>query len=548
LRDQLDGKLHPIALDRDAWQAYAVPREMKDPKVSAREAGALLSLPEADLLAKFTPTSTYMVLAKDIPLEIADKLRTARIPGIGVSKIQVRSYPEHAIGGQFLGFVVTDDQNRRVGRYGVEANQNTLLTGEYGSIVGEKDAAGRLLTTASLELKPSQNGSDLVLTIDRTVQFTVCRTIASAVQQFQADSGSVIVVDPKTGGIISMCSTPDFDPANYGSVKDLGDLNNPAVFASYEPGSIFKPITLAAGLNEGKITPQSTYNDTGEETMDDFTIRNSDKLGHGVQTMTEVLAKSLNTGTIYVQRLLGKDVFRDYVKKFGFGERLGVELAQEAKGNISSLDKKGKIFAATASFGQGITTTPLQMVMSYAALANGGKLLKPHIVAEIVRPDGTHELVKPEVLETVVSKNTSRLISAMMVDVVENGHGKRAAVPGYYVAGKTGTAQVPDPRGAGYLKDVTIGSFAGYAPAQNPRFVMLVRMDRPKTVQYAEASAAPVFGELAKFLLNYYQIPPERPIEKRDVLPNLASMASSTSLGGMAPDGVAPITKVKTVK
>jgi cell division protein FtsI/penicillin-binding protein 2 len=236
----------------------------------------------------------------------------------------------------------------------------------------------------------------------------------------------------------------------------------------------------------------------------------------------------LNTGTIFVQRLLGREVFREYVHRFGFGAKTDIELKSEVAGDIDSLERKGKVFAATASYGQGITTTPLQMVQAYAALGNGGKLVKPYIVSESIYPDGSREITKPQIVRQVIKPQSSRLITAMMVDVVEHGHGKRAGVPGYYVAGKTGTAQVSDPNGKGYLKDETIGSFAGFAPADHPAFVMLVKIDHPRTVQYAESSAAPIFGELSSFLLSYLQIPPVRPI-KPPAPPSLPTPAPSTS-------------------
>jgi cell division protein FtsI (penicillin-binding protein 3)/stage V sporulation protein D (sporulation-specific penicillin-binding protein) len=325
-----------------------------------------------------------------------------------------------------------------------------------------------------------------------------------------------------------MCSAPDFDPANYGKIDSISVLNNSATFDQIEPGSIFKPLTMAAGIEEGKIGPNTTYVDPGEEKIDDFTVRNSDKLAHGVQTMTEVLTKSLNTGTIFVQRLLGKETFRKYVQNFGFGEKTGVGVGPEAEGDIRPLDKKGSIFAATASYGQGISVTQIQMLTAFGALANGGRLMQPFLVKEIVHPDGQRVVTEPRVVREVISKRTSRLVSGMMVTVVESGHGKLAAVPGYYVAGKTGTAQVPNPNGPGYLPDATIGSFVGYAPSDHPRFVMLVTVVKPKTVSFAESSAAPVFGDMAKFILSTLQVPPERPITAKPQAP-LPPVTTSSS-------------------
>lgn len=532
LKDRWDGSLHPIAKDKDIWQVYAITREIKDPDATAAALAETLGLPIADILNTFA-SSTYAVLSKDATPEAVEAIKGKRLPGIGVAKAQARFYPESGMGGQVLGFVNLDDQNRRVGRYGVESAFQEELAGQYGSILIEKDAAGRRLSIGTMQLQNARDGSDVVLTLDRTIQYEACRQIADAVKQFQARSGSIIVMDPDTGAIWAMCSAPDFDPATYNEVEDVSVFNNPVTFHQYEPGSIFKPITLAAGLDAQLINPRTTYVDKGEEEIDDFTIRNSDKAAHGVQSMTDVLQKSLNLGTIFVQRLLGKDRFREYVQRFGFGQATGIELTPEAGGDIRPLSRAGSVFAATASFGQGIATTPIQMLAAFAALGNGGKLMRPYIVQEVRRPDGTATVTQPQVVRQAVSTRTSRLISGMMVTVVEQGHGKRAAVPGYYVAGKTGTAQVPNPNGRGYLANATIGSFAGYAPASDPAFVMLVKVDEPKTVQFAEASAAPVFGSMAKFLLAYLHVPPERPIvdEPLEPLPTIipATTTSSTA-------------------
>jgi cell division protein FtsI/penicillin-binding protein 2 len=329
-------------------------------------------------------------------------------------------------------------------------------------------------------------------------------------------------MEPKTGEIWAMCSAPDFDPANYGKIDSVSVLNNPSLLDEFEPGSIFKPLTISAGLDAELINPNTVYEDKGEEKIDDFTIRNSDKLAHGFQTMTEVLQKSLNTGTIFVQRLLGKERFTNYVKKFGLGVETGVELSPEGNGNISPLEKKGQIYAATASYGQGITATPLQMVSAFQALANGGTLMRTHIVREIITREGSHLVTQPTEIRQVVSARAARLVAGMMVTVVESGHGKLAGVPGYYIAGKTGTAQIANPNGPGYLPDATIGSFIGFAPSEDPKFVMLVKIDRPRTVQYAESSAAPVWGDLATFLLRYLQVKPERPIKEKPTAPPTA--------------------------
>ncbi len=531
VREHLTGELHPLVQDRDAWQVFASIRELQDASSTAVDVAAILQLPLAEIWTKLTTTSSnYVVLAKHVSLETVDTLRAKHLRGIGINKRLTRWYPEPGLGGQVLGFVANTDSNERVGRYGLEGYFQANLAGQAGELITEKDALGRRLTLGSTELKQARNGDDLVLTLDRVIQYQTCLKIEEAVQRFEARSGTIIIMEPYTGAILAMCSAPDFDPAKVGQIDNLGVLNNPATFYQYEPGSIFKPLTLSAGLDADKISPETTYTDMGAELIDGFTIRNSDKEAHGLQSMKDVLDKSLNTGTIFVERLLGRETFQTYMENFGLGKKTGIELKSEVAGDISSLERKGKIFAATASFGQGITVTPLQIVAAYAALGNGGTLMKPYLVSEIIHSDGRRENIKPQVIRQVLKPRTSQLISAMMVDVVEHGHGKRAAVPGYYVAGKTGTAQVSDPNGKGYLKDETIGSFAGFAPAEHPAFVMLVKIDHPKTVQFAESSAGPIFGELAAFLLSYLQVPTERPIKIIPSAPMPVVNATSTWL------------------
>lgn len=530
-QDRYDQSLHPIVKDRDAWQVFYLKREFKPELATstAESLSLLLGSSSTELLTLFqSPTATYSVLAREVDQELNDKIKQAKIPGIGTTKILARYYPEKGMGGHVLGFVGTDDKGVRTGKYGIESAMNKELSGAPGSFSIERDARGRRLSIGTADVQYAKDGDDIVLTIDRTIQYETCRKAANAVAEFQADSATIIVMDPKTGAIWSMCSAPDYDPSNVRGIQDISLLNNPATFVEFEPGSTFKAFTLAAGIDAEKITPNTTYEDKGEEKIDTFTIRNSDKLAHGTQTMAQVLEKSLNTGTIFVQRQLGKDLFRTYIQRFGFGKKTGIEVSAEADGNIKPLEKKGAIFAATGSFGQGIAVTPIQMVQGYGALANNGVMMKPYLIKEIQHRDGTKTEIKPSIIGEPISSRAARLIGGILVGVVERGHGKRAGVPGYYVAGKTGTAQIPDPRG-GYLEGATIGNFAGYAPVENPRFVMYVKIVKPRTVQFAESSAAPVFGDMAAFLLNYLQVPTERPIIKKE-LPPIEVISTSTQV------------------
>lgn len=536
VRDRSDGQLRPLATNRLSWQVYAVPKEMDDPVAAAHELSAVLGLPDVDLVAKLTKDreDPYERIAQDVDQDRVDQLKAKNLKGIGFLKSQARFYPEKNMGGQLIGFLGQDGKGQPQGKYGIEGSLDGLLAGRSGELAAEKDASGRRIVTGALKLQEAVPGSDVILTIDPAIQYQTCLTIQNAVRRHGADSGTIVVMDPQTGAVWAMCSAPDFDPAEYGKIGDLGVLNNPATFGAYEPGSIFKAFTMAAGLDAGKISPKTTYLDKGVEEIDDFKIKNSDGKAHGVKSMTEVLDESLNTGTIFVQRQLGKELFRRYVLGFGFGSKTGVGLSPEGKGNVAALDKKGSIFAATISFGQGMTATPIQLTAGYAALANGGKLYRPYIIDEIVHADGRREKTKPQLVGQPITPRASRLISGMLVSVVENGHGSKAGVPGFWVAGKTGTAQVPRKDGLGYERDLTIGSFAGYAPANDAKFVMLVKIEHPRDVQWAEASAAPVFGEMAKFLLTYLQVQPERAVNYRPEPPRTPPDAAITASSSAA--------------
>ncbi len=435
------------------------------------------------------------------------------IPGLGYIMKTYRYYPENNIGANLLGFVSYAGDTPK-GQYGLEGFFNDELTGKPGFVQTDKSAGGDLIIVDDRKYTKPQNGSDLILTIDRTIEFTVCQKLDEAVLKHGADSGSVIIMNPKTGAVIAMCSSPDFDPNNYQDVKNLKIYNNEAVFSQYEPGSIFKALTMSMALDQGKLTPATTYDDTGEVKIDKYTIKNSENRAMGVVDMNTVLEQSLNTGAIFAMRKIGPDMFYEYVQNYGFGEKTGIELEGEAAGDISSLAQNKfnrEIYAATASFGQGIAVTPLQMIDAFGVIANGGILMKPYIVKEIVHSDGTRTETQPQEIRRVISERAAMLTGGMLVNVVDKGLGKRAAVPGYYVGGKTGTAQVPLKNGRGYDPNSNIGSFAGFAPVDNPAFVMLVRIDHPRDVAWAESTATPLWGDIAKFLLNYWQIPTERP-------------------------------------
>ncbi len=517
VRDQFSGgKLFPLATNRRYHLLYAVPKDVENPQVVARVLDPYLALDESTIFARLNkPGDIYEPLAHGLTDQEQATIESLGLRGVAFQDESLRYYPEGRIGSHVLGFVgyVGDEKK---GQYGIEEAFEKALAGSPGSVVAERDARGRAIAIGTREVTPATRGADIVLTIDRTVQYEACTKLDAWVRQHGADSGSLVILNPKTGAVLAFCGTPDFDPNAYGDETDVNVFVNPVIYNAYEPGSVFKPMTMAAALDLGKVTPETTYEDTGEVKIGSFTIKNSDAKAYGVQSMTQVLGKSLNTGAIFVEQQVGNQLFADYVKAFGFGARTDIELPGELAGDVSSLEKNKDIYGATASFGQGITVTPLQLAAAYGAIANQGRLMKPYVVESIIGQDG-EPIVTPSVqIRQVISQRTAATLSAMLVNVVENGHGQRAGVPGYFVAGKTGTAQIPAKDKRGYEPDVTIGTFAGFAPVNDPKFVMVVRVDRPRDVQFAESSAAPLFGQLAQFLVHYLEIPPSRTIETRD--------------------------------
>lgn len=507
--DSFSNSPYTVATSGEKVLVYANPSQISEPEQVAERVAQELGLTVEEVLPKLSDRSKkYIVIKKDITEEQQQRLKDANLAGIKFDKETSRLYPERTFLAQLLGFVGFVGEERK-GAYGLELAYNNELAGVPGLLMEEKDSAGRWIFGGKRDRVPAIDGDSVLLTIDKTVQFKVEAVLKETVEQHSADSGSIVIMDPKTGAIISMATYPSFDLNDYGKVPNADVYINQVTLGAYEPGSIFKPLTFAAAINEGKISPSTTYVDTGEVKVDEYTIKNSDSKAYGEQTMSQVLEQSLNTGTIFAKDSIGNAKFAEYIERFGFGKKTGFETVESA-GNLANLRGNIKVNYHTASFGQGISVTPLQMVQAFSAIANGGVMSSPYVVQKIIRESGAVEEVGKSETKQVISARTASQVAAMMVNVVEQGHGKRAAVPGYYVAGKTGTAQVPRKDGRGYEQNNNIGSFIGFAPVEDPKFVMLVRINHPRTVRYAEATAAPAFGEIAQFLFQHYKIPPTR--------------------------------------
>lgn len=508
-------ELYPLALNDRQKFLYADPKLISDPKETASKLAPILQLDERQLVEQLTyKDSRYIELKQRVAKQDADKIAELELSGVILQDRDYRYYTEGALFSHVLGYVNADEK----GQYGIEEYFNTQLSGKNGQLRAITDNRGVPIATQENVLTPAQNGKGIVLTLDRYIQGIAQAALKRAIETNKAPSGSVIVMEPQSGAVKALVNYPDYDPNAYSKVTDYSQFINSAVSNQFEPGSGFKTITMALGLDAGKIRPQTSFNDTGSTTIGEYTIYNAEKKSFGTVDMGLVIKNSINTGMVFILRLMGgdsskitksgKELFYQGVQKFGFGKKTGIELAGEASGRVKDT-KAADIDYANMTFGQGIGTTSIQMISAVAAIANGGRLVTPYVADKIVQDDGVLTSIDHKARnEQVISKQAANDVAQMMTKVVEGGSGYLTRMPGYKIAGKTGTAQVPRADGKGYEDNKNIGSFVGFAPVDDPKFIILVRVDYPQTNTFAERSAVPAFAEIAKELFKYYNVPP----------------------------------------
>lgn len=498
-----DAQLYPLAISQWQYLLEVSPRQVKDKKKLAELlAKELPELKEEEIFQKINNDKLYVpALIKGLDELRAQAITKQSYKGVFVKPVLARVYPEgDKIAPQALGFVGADG----TGKYGVEAIHDDLLRGHGGSAKAKRDSLGRLIDILSTE--KSVAGQDLILTIDYNLQFVVESKLREALEKYKADGGSIVAMDPSDGDILAIAGSPSYDPNAFSSLKGDEQFKflTPAASNIYEPGSVFKPLTMAAALDSKLVEPDTTNVFGKSVVVKDREIFNAENKVYGKETMTQVLENSDNVAMVWISSLLGAEKEREYFSKFGFGAKSGIDLVGEQSGRLPPDKEWNDVLRSTAAFGQGVSVTTVQLAAAYSALVNKGVLVTPHLVEKSVQGDEAENL-KIETRGQVISPETSEKIRQMMVSVVENGHGKRAKVEGVSVGGKTGTAEVPNPEG-GYYTDRHIGTFAGFFPADDPKIVMVVRLDNPKTVEFAESSAAPTFGEIAAWLVNYLQL------------------------------------------
>ncbi|MCZ6707700.1 MAG: penicillin-binding protein 2 [Chloroflexi bacterium] len=495
-----------IHIDRQAWEL-----DQGNERFAIQQLSRLLGVTEEQVRAIVESGSGRdVLLALNVPYSLGERVIADGLPGVRVTASNLRRYAEGDLASQVLGFVGRDNN----GLAGIEYDFDAILSGEPGRYVYERDSIGNPIPFGAQAVDPIQPGADIVLTIDRTLQRIAEDHLARALADTGASGGTILIMDPHTGDILAMASEPSFDVTDL----DLTDPNldfslfrNRAVTDLYEPGSVFKVITMSAALDAGLVNPNTTFLDTGAIVVGARTIRNFDLSFHGQQTMTQVLQRSLNPGTAWVATTLGTDLFYWYLSQFGFGEVTNAGFAGEAPGIVK---EPGNLFwsevdLATNSFGQGISVTPLQIVRAYSVIANGGELVRPRLIRAIITDDGVR--VVPVVIERrVLREETARTMWRMMQAVVDGVDGHPAQVTGWPIAGKSGTSDVAED--GAYLEGEFIASFAGFAPADDPRVVVLVKIDRPQGEteyeRFGGVVAAPIYAALMEDILPYLGSPP----------------------------------------
>lgn len=443
------------------------------------------------------------VIKKEIKDSQADVIKKRNFSFVSPERTVFRFYPQQRLAANVLGFVSNDG----IGQYGLEGYYDKILSSEGVGGRKTRSPLGYLPFFSAFEEDTLVRGADISLTLDYNIQYFAEKLLSQANQQWGIDAGEIIVEEPFSGKILALAAWPSFDPNDYGKERDLEVFRNSAVQKTFEPGSVFKPVVMAAGLQEGLVTRETKYEDKGYIDVGGPLIYNFDRRVWGEQTMEDVLEESINTGVIFVEEKLGKDLFLKYIEKFGFFEKTNIDLQGEVFSQNNNLKNGYPRDYAVASFGQGIEVTPISLIRAFGAIANNGKMMKPYVVERIVTSDGEEKIIKPEVEREVISKTTAETLTAMLAQVVEAGSARRAQIKGYNIAGKTGTAQVAQKTG-GYSEDKTVQSFIGYFPVESPQFLVLVKLDNPKGVRESSRCAVPLARELIKYIIDVRQIAP----------------------------------------
>ncbi|MBI4692203.1 MAG: penicillin-binding protein 2 [Candidatus Terrybacteria bacterium] len=506
-----NGQIFSAAVIKKGFQLAVNPKILENSEDAYQKLSEIIVLDKNDFFQRVKKKDDpYEIVARRLDNETAKKISDLKIKGVNVFLENWRHYPADNLASHILGFVGYK-KDFLLGRYGLEQYyENILSRGEENNFI---NSFAEIFTDIKKSIINNPEKGDIVLTIEPTVQSLLEKTLEKTMEKYKSQLAGGIIIEPKTGKILAMAVKPDFNPNFYNEVKDLSIFINPLVENVFEMGSIMKPLTLAAGLDQEKITPQTTYENKGYVTINGKRIENYDIDKYlGKRTMQEVLNYSLNSGVIFAMQQMGKEKFQEYLINYGFTEKTNIDLSQETTGMLSNvIDSPREIEYATASFGQGIAVTPIAMTTALSSLANGGVLMKPYVVEEIKIKEGKDIKIEPQVKKQVLKKESAEEISQMLVEVFD-----KALMDGIYkiehysVAAKTGTAQVIKEGEKGYEEGEYIHTFFGYAPAFDAKFLTFLLLVKPQGVRYASHSLSEPFVNIVKFLLNYYKVAPDR--------------------------------------
>jgi len=498
-----------LALSIEVDSIYVNPAQVKKASAVARELAPMVGLKRRAVKAKLSSRRNFVWLKRQISPAESMRVKSLALPGVHFIKEHKRYYPNGSLGAQVLGFTGLDPH----GLEGLELRYDSEVLGEGGYLVTERDNLGRGIGAGEGLVSGARSGGSLRLTLDKNIQYIVEKELEAGVKALHAKAGTAVVLNPDTGEILAMASQPDFNPNAFNKYGP-GNYRNRAIADAYEPGSTLKTFLMAAALEAKVIRPgQKIYCEKGTYHVGGKTIH--DHHPYGKLTVAEVLKYSSNIGSAKIGKALERDRLYRALRDFGFGEPSGIELPGESGGLLRPPEEWFEVDLAAISFGQGLTVSPLQLVTALASIANGGKLMRPYIVEQVV--DGYGQVLEsrgPKVVRRVVSEQTAEIVTRMLEGAVEKGGtGTLAAVPGFRVAGKTGTAQKVDPVTGGYSRDRYLASFCGFVPADDPRLVILVMIDEPKGKSYGGLVSAPVFSRIASQALAQMKVMPRRPVD-----------------------------------
>ncbi|MEK7633367.1 MAG: penicillin-binding protein 2 [Patescibacteria group bacterium] len=501
-----DKNNHPLVLNQNSYQLFLEPKKIDDKDKLTHLLSEGLEVEEASISAKLDMSKYWLAIRGGLTQEQKDKIDKLKLKGVGFDYQTKRFYPEASLSAHLAGFLGKNDQGEDVGYLGLEGFYDRDLRGLPGFVETERDIIDRPILIGVQQRVEPENGRDLILTIDKTVQEISKKKLSEGLDLYKAKKGCVITADPKTMAILALVCLPDYDPEKYYLFTE-DFYKNSAISDLYEPGSIFKPLIMAAAVEEKKIKPDDIYDETGQVSVGEYNIKTWNDKYEGKITMTRILEKSSNVGMVYVGEKLGNKNIYNYLDKYGFGQLTNIDLQGEVSGYLKPRSDWYPIDYSTVTFGQGIAITPIQMIRAFASIINGGFLMKPYVVQKIVSGSRVTE-IKPKIEKRIISSLTSEMIKKMLVSTVENAEAKWSRPKGYVIGGKTGTAQVPIK--GHYDPSKTIASFIGFVPASDPKFLTFVVLYEPKSSPWGSETAAPLFFEIAKQLIVYYGILPSQ--------------------------------------